>query len=78
MTRGDTELATLGPGDFFGELALLDREPRTATVTVESPMDALVIDPREFRSLLEEAPELTFKLLAGLGKRFRELDDQLY
>lgn len=78
VTRGDTEVATLGPGDFFGELALLDREPRTATVTVDSPMDALVIDSREFRSLLEEAPELTYSVLAGLAKRFRELDDQVY
>lgn len=78
VTRGGAELATLGPGDFFGELALLDREPRTATVTVDSPMDALVIDSREFRSLLEEAPDLTYNLLAGVAKRFRELDAQLY
>lgn len=78
VTRGDAEVASLGSGDFFGEMALLENEPRTATVTVEEPMDALVIDPREFRSLLEEAPELTFKLMAGMARRIRELDQQLY
>lgn len=78
VTRGDTEVATLGPGDFFGEMSLLEKEPRTATVTVEEPMEALVIDGREFRSLLEEAPELTFKIMAGMAGRIRELDDQLF
>ena len=77
VTRDGAELAILGPGDFFGELALLDDEPRSATVTVETPMEALVIDSREFRSLLEEAPDLTYSILAGIAKRFRELDDRL-
>lgn len=78
VIRGDSEVATLGPGDFFGEMALLENAPRTATVTVEEPMEALVIDGREFRSLLEEAPELSFKLMAGMAARIRELDDRFF
>lgn len=71
-------MATLGPGDFFGEMALLEKAPRSATVTVEEPMVGLVIDAREFRTLLEEAPALSFKLMAGMAGRIRELDDRLF
>ncbi|MBW3665571.1 MAG: cyclic nucleotide-binding domain-containing protein [Actinobacteria bacterium] len=78
VTRGGTEIASLGPGDFFGELALLDNEPRSASVTVDTPMEALVIDAREFRSLLEDAPQLTFKVLAGMARRIRDLDDRIH
>lgn len=74
VTREGREVAVLGPGDFFGELALLDRAPRNATVTATTRMELVVVSSREFRTLLEEAPTLTYKLLAAMAHRLRELD----
>lgn len=74
VTRGDEEIAVLGPGEFFGEMALLRRAPRSATVTAATKMEALVVSVQEFRALLEEAPSLTYKVLAGLAARLHELE----
>ena len=60
---------TLGPGDFFGEIALVSRSPRTATVTATTPLRALVITDRSFRRLLEESPEIQLKVLEALAER---------
>jgi CRP-like cAMP-binding protein len=59
----------LGPGDFFGEIALVHRTPRTATVKASSPVRALVITERNFRRLLEKSPEIQRKVLAALAER---------
>lgn len=72
------EVATLGPGDHFGELALLDGGPRTATVVAASPIRVLVIGQREFAGVLDEVPELARKLLQSLAARIRELDAQAF
>jgi len=72
-----TEVATLGPGQQFGELALLDGGPRTATVTALSPMELVVIDQRSFLSLLDEVPGLARRILASLASTIRELDTQV-
>lgn len=77
VTRGRKQLAMLGSGDFFGELALLDKAPRTATVTATTPMEVLHLDGREFESLLEEAPSITRKMLQGLAQRLRETDARI-
>lgn len=74
VSRDGRDVATLGPGDFFGELALLDRAPRNATVTAATRLEAIIVSSREFRALLEEAPTLTYKLLAAMARRLRELD----
>jgi len=74
VERGGEEIAVLGPGDFFGELALLDRSPRTATVTTIAPTEAVVLTLQEFDALLEEAPSITRKLLQGLARRLAEVD----
>ena len=68
-------LATLGPGEFFGEMALLDQGPRTATVKPATPMSLYVIGAREFASLTEEFPHVTRKLLQGLTRRLRHLEN---
>ena len=68
------EVAVLGPGDFFGELALLDPAPRDATVTAVEPCELLVIDGRRFAPLLEDVPLLARKVTAGLAHRLREAD----
>ena len=57
----------LGPGAFFGDLALLDKAPRNATVTAETDMELVVLGQREFAGLLDEVPGFARKLLAGLA-----------
>jgi CRP-like cAMP-binding protein len=64
-------IARFGPGDFFGEMALLDRAPRTATIVADEPMELLVLDSREFEAMLEDAPSIARKLLKALAVRQR-------
>jgi CRP/FNR family transcriptional regulator, cyclic AMP receptor protein len=65
------EVATVGPGDFFGELALLDAGPRNATVTATSDVSVLVLDRREFTGLLEDEPIVAVRMLPAIGARLR-------
>jgi CRP/FNR family cyclic AMP-dependent transcriptional regulator len=67
----------LGPGEFFGEMSLLDGEPRSATVRAETDMRLLVILRRNFQSLLTEVPELTRTILVVLSRRLREIERAL-
>lgn len=64
----------LGPGQFFGEMSLLDGGPRSATVVAETPVRVLVIERRNFARLLSEVPQLTHTLLATLTRRVREAE----
>lgn len=66
-------VAKLGPGDFFGEMALLDLGPRAATVRAESPMTVYVIEQRDFGRLLDDVPVVARKILAGLAARLRQV-----
>lgn len=68
-----TEVATFGPGDYFGELALLDGGPRTATVVADGDGQFLVLDRREFDYLLELVVPVAKKLLVELARRYRAL-----
>jgi CRP-like cAMP-binding protein len=63
------EFASLGEGDFFGEIALVTDKARTATVTATTPMRALVITDRAFRELLRNSPEIQGKVLAAVADR---------
>ena len=74
VTMRGRKVAELGPGRFFGDLALLDRAPRNATVVAETPMELLVLGQREFAALIDEVPGFAHKLLAGLARRLREAD----
>jgi CRP/FNR family cyclic AMP-dependent transcriptional regulator len=58
VVRGGARIAERGPGEFFGEMALLDEERRTATVTAKSPMRVLVMTRQNFRALDGTAPEI--------------------
>jgi CRP-like cAMP-binding protein len=69
-----SEVATLGPGDFFGEMALLDQGPRVATVMASTPMEVAVLDPREFSTLIEEHPGVARKVLKVMAHRLREAE----
>jgi len=69
VTKGGGSINKLGPGDFFGEIALISDSPRTATVTATSPVRALVITDRSFRRLLDEQPEIQRKVLMALAER---------
>jgi CRP-like cAMP-binding protein len=77
VTRGKRELATLGPGGFFGETAMLDPGPRTATVTASEDLLVYAVAGQDFRDLLVEAPEISASLLRGLARRLREVDEAL-
>lgn len=67
----------LGPGEFFGEMSLLDGEPRSATVIADTPVRLLVINRRDFSRLLSEVPDLTRSLLAVLSRRLRQAERAL-
>lgn len=78
VKRNDRKVATLGPGEQFGELALLDHGPRTASVVADTPMRLLVLSSRAFSGVLDDVPTLSVKLLAALATRIRELDRKVY
>jgi CRP-like cAMP-binding protein len=69
VTKGRRKVRMLSDGDFFGEISLITRMPRTATVTTVSPVRALVVTDRSFRSLLEHQPTIQNKVLKALGDR---------
>ena len=69
VSRKGRKLTDLGPGDWFGEIALLTKTPRTATVTATSPLRVLVITDRSFRHVVESMPSIGIKVLASVGDR---------
>lgn len=75
VERNGKEVSRLGPGDYFGELSLLDPAPRAASVTVTSPAELAVLGVRMFRVLLRDVPTISAKLLADLAARVREAGD---
>jgi CRP/FNR family cyclic AMP-dependent transcriptional regulator len=78
VTRNGKKVATLGAGGHFGELALLDRRPRSASVVSETDMDVLVMSQRQFNGLLESVPTIARKLLSALATRLREADAKAF
>ena len=70
------EVKRFSPGGYFGELALLHGGRRTADVVAVTPMELLVLDAREFRSMLMTTPSIGVKMLANLAERLTEADAQ--
>ena len=74
VRRKERKIATLGPGNYFGELALLDRQPRSASVIADTPMTLLVLEQRAFIGILDSVPSLARKLLSAMADRLRNTD----
>ena len=72
VQRGGEELNRVGPGAYFGELAILDGEPRSATVVAETDVKVAVIGIRMFRTLLREFSDLAEQMLIALAGELRE------
>jgi CRP-like cAMP-binding protein len=74
VTIGGQPVGVVGPGECVGEMALLDRGPRTATVTAQTSMGLYVLSSREFQDLLEVSPVVARKVGAILAQRLRALE----
>ncbi len=74
IERNGAHLATMGPGDFFGEIALIDRGPRSATATSDGPCRLLVLGHRGFNSLMDQFPDVRTAVLEALAHRVRRLE----
>ena len=74
VRHGDRVIATRRAGEYVGEIALLDRRPRTATVVATTPVSVEVLSQREFVSLLAQAPELSEHILATMAQRLADLE----
>jgi CRP/FNR family cyclic AMP-dependent transcriptional regulator len=70
-------LAMFGPGDFFGEMALLDDEPRSATIVATEPLELVTIWRGDFLQILQENFSITKKILAELSRRIRKMSTRL-
>ena len=78
VRRNGTKVATLTSGACFGELALLDNGPRTATVIAITELKVLVIGAREFAAIVSDVSPIAHKLLKSLATRIRDLDSETF
>jgi CRP-like cAMP-binding protein len=76
VRRGGRAVASRGPGDYVGEIALVSDGPRTATVVAKTPVAVAVIGRREFRALLEQVPALANQIRTAAAERLAELETQ--
>lgn len=80
LVEGDgrqTRVALLGPGDILGEMAIFEREPRSATVRAIGEVRAITVDKKNLLSRISEDPTLAFRLIKTLSRRVRELNDEV-
>jgi CRP-like cAMP-binding protein len=75
VTRDGEVVARLGPGEFFGELSVLDRMPRNATVTADAPTSCLALASWDFEKVLLQQPALTLSILRGVAARLRDVTE---
>ena len=76
VLHGTTPVTTLGPGEFFGEIALLESVPRTATVRAEGIVRLLIVGHREFHALMDEFPSVRTAVLDAVAERLRTNEGQ--
>ena len=72
VTQGGEDRGRLGAGDYFGEMALIDGEHRTASVHAESELRCAAMSPWTFRPFVKDHPDIAWSLLTALVKRLRE------
>ena len=77
ILRDGRSLGAFGPGDFFGEMSLLDQAPRSATIRAIEPTTCLMLSSWDFKALLEKHPSIAIKLLEVLSRRLRVADERL-
>jgi len=77
IIRDGQSLGSFGPGDFFGEMSLLDQAPRSATIKASEPTTCLMLSSWDFKALLEAHPSIAVKLLEVLSRRLRVADERL-
>ena len=70
-------LAILPAGEFFGEMAILNDEPRTATAVVEEDSQLLVIDPKTFEAMIKGNSEIALRMIKKLSQRLKQADEQI-
>ena len=78
VKRNGKKIATVQAGAIVGELSLLDRGSRTATVVCDTDCELLVVDARHLFAVIDEVPAMAHKLLAALATRIRDLDRAHY
>lgn len=71
VLAGEDVIATVGPGSMVGEMALVEHRPRNASVVAESPMRLVVLDAKDFKTLLQEMPKVHDRVMETLGARLR-------
>jgi CRP-like cAMP-binding protein len=74
VVRGNRTVATVAPGEFFGEISLLDGGPRTASVIAETPVTAIRIFKRSFDKLVKADPSVASRMLSVVAQRLREAE----
>ena len=77
IVRDGTSLGAFGPGDFFGEMSLLDSAPRSATIRAIDQTACLMLSSWDFKALLEAHPSIAIKLLEVLSRRLRVADERI-
>jgi len=75
VVRDGTVVATLGDGEFFGELSVLDHQPRNAMVAADVPTSCLALASWDFDAVMLEQPALTLAILRGVAMRLREVTE---
>jgi len=78
VVRDGETIATIGPGDFFGELSVLDGRPRVAQVTTITPTTCLALASWDFEAVLLEEPKVALAILKGLATRLREHTESVH
>jgi CRP-like cAMP-binding protein len=77
ILRDGRSLGAFGPGDFFGEMSLLDSAPRSATIRALDPTNCVMLASWDFKTLLERTPSIAISLLEVLSRRLRVADERL-
>jgi CRP/FNR family cyclic AMP-dependent transcriptional regulator len=75
VTTGDGRHRKLGPGDYFGEMALLDQQGRSADITAQTDLVLVAVPEWGFKQFLGDHPEITYRLLQTLSRRLREAEE---